>query len=87
MLNLMRKRRHKQLTKRGRIVQVISWEGFGWGVNIDHGNGRRKAYAVGSREAAQREAERIRSGGRALRRKHVAQMLKGPPVGSRIILP
>jgi len=73
----MRKRRHKQSTKRTRTVHVIPWEGFGWGIDIDHGNGRHKAYAVGSRAAAEKEAQRVNSGGRAWSREQVAQLLKG----------
>jgi hypothetical protein len=73
----MHKRRHKQSTKRTRTVRVIPWEGFGWGIDIDYGNGRHKAYAVGSREAAEREAQRLRSGGRAWTRQQVARFVKG----------
>jgi hypothetical protein len=65
MLRPMRKRRHRQVAKRGRTVSVISWQGVGWGIEIDNGRGRHKAYAVGPREAAEKEAQRIRSGGRA----------------------
>lgn len=72
-----RRRRRKRGTKRARTVRVISWEGVGWGIEIDRGNGRHKAYAVGSREAAEKEVQRIRSGGRARTRKQAAQLLKG----------
>lgn len=73
-LRVMRKRRHKQSTKRGRTVSVIAWEGFGWGIDIDHGNGRHKAYPVGTREAAETEAERVRSGGRPWTREQVRRI-------------
>lgn len=58
-------------------MRVISWEGVGWGIDIEYVNGRHKAYAVGLREAAEKEVQRIRSGGRAPTRKQVAQLLRG----------
>ena len=72
----MPKRRHKQSIKETRTIRVISWKGFGWGVDIEDRNGRHKAYAVGAREAAENEAERVRSGGRAWTREQVARLLK-----------
>jgi hypothetical protein len=74
-----RRRRRKLSAKRGLTVRVVSWNRIGWGVDIDPGNGRHKAYAVGSREAAEAEAERIRSGGRAPTRQQVARLVKGRP--------
>jgi hypothetical protein len=71
-----RRRRRTRGTKRARTVRVISWDGIGWGIDIDNGNGRHKAYAVGSREAAEKEVHRVRSGGRAPTRKQVAQLFK-----------
>jgi len=73
-----RRRRRTRGIKHARTVRLISWESVGWGIEIDNGNGRHKAYAVGSREAAEQEVQRIRSGGRALDRKQVAQLLKAP---------
>jgi len=44
---------------------VVRWEGFGWGVAFDHSDGKHNAYPVGpSREQAEAEALRLRSGGR-----------------------
>jgi len=44
---------------------VVRWEGFGWGVAFDHSDGKHDAYPVGpSREQAEAEALRLRSGGR-----------------------
>ncbi len=71
-----RRRRRKVGIKRVRTILVIAWEGVGWGIDIDNGNGRHKAYAVGSREAAEQELQRLRSGGRAPTRKQVAQLMK-----------
>jgi hypothetical protein len=71
-----RRRRRKKSTKRARTVRVIPWEGLGWGIYIDHGNSRHKAYAVGPREAAEKEAQRIRSGGRARTPKQAHSTLK-----------
>ena len=39
-------------------VRVLPWEGLGWGVDVDHGNGKHDAYPVGAQEAG-------RSGSRA----------------------
>lgn len=79
-----RRRRRTRGTKRARTVRVISWDGIGWGIDIDNGNGRHKAYAVGSREAAEKEVHRVRSGGRAPTRKQVAQLFKsGSPSNLR----
>jgi hypothetical protein len=71
-----RRRRRSAKSRRGRVVRVISWEEFGWGIDIDRGYGRHKAYAVGPREAADKEAQRIRSGGRARTRKQAHAALK-----------
>jgi hypothetical protein len=60
-------------------VRVIRWEGlagFGWGVDIDHGDGKHDAYPVGPREAADAEAERIRSGGPARSPDKAMRLLK-----------
>jgi hypothetical protein len=58
-------------------VRVIRWEPFGWGVDIDQSNGKHRAYAVGPQEAAEAEAERIRSGGSVRTREEVEQLLQG----------
>jgi len=52
-----------EASKRPATVRVIPGEADAWGVAIDHGDGKHDAYPVGPREAAQAEAERIRSGG------------------------
>ena len=70
----MTERRDKAL-----IVRVIRWEGlegFGWGVDVDHGDGKHEAYPVGAQEAAEAEAKRIRSGGTPRTREEVEQHLK-----------
>ena len=66
---------------------MISWEGFGWGVDIEYSNGRHKAYVVGPRDAAEKEAQRIRSGGRAQTRKQVRLGIEGTPQGVLISEP
>jgi hypothetical protein len=51
--------------KRPATVRVIRWQGskgFGWGVDIDQGNGKHRAYLVGPQEAAKAEAERTITG-------------------------
>lgn len=47
------------------MVRVLPWEGFDWGVDIDHCDGKRHAYAIRAQEAAEAEAQRIRSRDRA----------------------
>lgn len=59
----MPERSDSQLTKRPTKARVVRWEGFGWGVSFHHGRGKRGAYPVGPRDAAEAEAERLRSGG------------------------
>jgi len=69
----------KHASKRSVTVRVIRWEGlegFGWGVDIDHGNGKHDAYPVGAQGATEAEAQRIRSGGAARTREEVEQHLK-----------
>ena len=66
-------------TKRPATVRVIRWEGLqglGWGVDIGHGDGKHDAYPVGAQDAAEAEAQRIRSGGAARTREEVEQRLK-----------
>jgi hypothetical protein len=87
ILRPMRKRRHKQLAKRGRTVSVISWQGVGWGIDIDNGRGRHKGYAVGPREAAEKEAQRIRSGGRARTRVQAHSALKELAAAKGVLRP
>lgn len=66
----------KHTTKGTASVRVIRWEGIGWGVDIDRGNGKHDAYPVGTQEAAEAEAQCIRSGGVARTREEVEQHLK-----------
>ena len=56
-------------------VRVLPWEGGGWGVDIDCGDGKHNAYPVGAQEAAEAEAQRIRSGGAVRTREEVEQSL------------
>jgi hypothetical protein len=72
----MAKRSDKRLTKRAATVRVIRWEPLGWGVDIDRGNGKHTAYPVGPQEAAEAEAKRIRSGGRARSRSAVLRFAR-----------
>ena len=72
----MPERPDNTLTKRPASVRVLPWEGIGWGIDIDHGDGKHDAYPVGPREAAEAEAQRIRSGGAARTREEVEQSLK-----------
>jgi hypothetical protein len=67
----MAERPDKQLT-----VRVLPWEGVGWGVDIDHGNGKHDAYPVGGQEAAEAEAQRVRLGGAARTSEEVERSLK-----------
>lgn len=57
-------------------MRAIPWDELGWAVDVDHGNGKHRAYAVGPREAAEAEAQRIRSGGTPRTREEVEQHLK-----------
>jgi len=57
-------------------VRVIRWDTLGWAVDIDHGNGKHDAYPVGAQEAAEAEAQQIRSGGAPRTREEVGQHLK-----------
>jgi hypothetical protein len=68
------------LTKRPASVRVIRWDGIGWGVDIDHGDGKHDAYPVGAQEAAEAEAQRIRSGGTPRTREEVEQHLRNSGV-------
>jgi hypothetical protein len=72
----MAKRSDKRLTKRAAAVRVIRWNPFGWGVDIDRGNGQHAAYPVGPQEAAEGEAKRILSGGRARSRSAVLRFAR-----------
>ena len=71
-----RRRRRKRGIKRARTVNVITWDAVRWGIEIDSGTGRRRAYVVGSREAAEKEVHRIRLGGQPPTRKQLVQLLK-----------
>jgi hypothetical protein len=67
------------LTKWPATVRVIRWEGlegFGWAVDIDHGNGKHRAYPVGAQQAAEAEAQRVRSGDTPWTREEVEQHLR-----------
>lgn len=67
----------QRLTEQPAIARVIGWEGVGWGVFVDHGNGQRDCYPVGaSREAAEAEARRAQSESRARQRRAALQIVK-----------
>ena len=60
----MPRRSYKEMRTRPTTAQVVRWEGFGWGIAFEHGDGKHDAYPVGSLEAARAEARRLGSGGR-----------------------
>ena len=62
----MPKRLDKSL--RAATARLIRWDGFRFGVAVDHGDGKHRAYSVGAQEAAEAEAQRIRSGASRARR-------------------
>lgn len=65
------------MTERLPVAGVMRWEGIGWGVYVDHGNGRHDHYPVGpSREAAEVEAERAQAESRARQRRAAIRLLK-----------
>ena len=66
-------------TQRPATASVIRWEPFGWGVAITYGSGKKHdAYPVGpSREEAETEAKRVRSGGRPRGPRDVIRVLTG----------
>jgi hypothetical protein len=72
----MAERPDDTLSKRPASVRVIRWDPLGWAVAIDHSNGKHRAYAVGPREVAEAEAQRIRFGGTPLTREEVEQHLR-----------
>lgn len=73
----MAKRPDKQLTKQPARPRVVRWEGFGWGVAFNRGNGKHDAYPVGSREEAETEAERLQFGARPRSPSSIARLVKG----------
>ena len=62
--------------KRPARVRVIPWDTLGWAVDIDQGDGKHRAYPVSAQEAAEAEAQRIRSGGIPRTREEVEQHLR-----------
>lgn len=59
------------------VAGVIRWEGIGWGIYVDHGNGRYDHYPVGqSREVAEAEAERAQVESRARQRRAAIRLMK-----------
>ena len=55
-------RQQSRPTERLPVAGVLRWEGIGWGVYVDHGNGCFDHYPVGpSREDAEAEAERAQA--------------------------
>ena len=42
-------------------ARVIPWVDHSWGVAVEYEGGKHQAYAVGSREDAEREADRRRA--------------------------
>ena len=69
----------KQRDKQTATARVVRWEGVGWGVTFTHADGTHDAYPVGSsREAAEAEARRLRSGRpRAITPRDVIRLMFG----------
>lgn len=55
---------------------VIPWEGLGWGVEVNLGDGKHDTYPVGSREEAEQEARRLLAGGRPRSPRSIARLVK-----------